>query len=228
MQPTYFPWAGYFNLMSKVDVFVFLDDVQYERSSWQNRNRVLVNSEAHWLSVPAQREFLGQTINHVKMDERQNWREKHVRLLSQAYARHPYADEMLQIAQMIKDIDLNCLAELNVKIIADIARAFGINTRLMRSSNLGIAGQRTERLIAICDHLRCDEYLSPTGSSDYLADDGFNTKTSILLSFNNYDPVPYRQWGARDFISHLSVLDVIANLGYEGAASYVMNAGTTG
>ena len=73
MQPTYMPWAGYFNLMARVDMFVYLDDAQYERSSWQNRNRVLVRGTPTWLSVPVVRGFLGASINQVVVDETLQW-----------------------------------------------------------------------------------------------------------------------------------------------------------
>jgi hypothetical protein len=221
MQPTDFPWAGYFNLIDQVDVFVFLDDVQYEKGSWQNRNRVLVNGQPQWLTVPAQREFLGQAINQVRIDERRNWREKHFRLLSQAYARHPHAREMLQLAEPVRDEGLAVLADLNIGLTSALARAMGSATKLLRSSELGVGGQRTDRLIAICEKLGSAEYVSPPGSAGYLAEDGFTTKTSIRLSFNEFQPSPYPQLPDGNFVSHLSLLDVIANIGTAGAADYV-------
>src|SRR5437870_5440085 len=96
MQPTYLPWSGYFNLMSQATVFVFLDDVQYERSSWQNRNRVLVNGAPHLITVPALRLSLNQSIRTVQVDDKHPWRSKHISLLEQTYAKHPYASEMLE------------------------------------------------------------------------------------------------------------------------------------
>jgi hypothetical protein len=225
MQPTYYPWAGYFSLIDRVDVFVFLDDVQYEKGSWQNRNRVLVDGQPHWLTVPAQREFLGQAINQVRIDERRNWRDKHFRLLGQAYARHPYAAEMLKFAELVLDAGLTGLAELNIRVISALAQAMGSATKLLRSSELGIAGQRTERLIAICERLNCAEYISPPGSAGYLSEDGFTAKASIRLSFNEFIPTPYPQLPEGNFVSHLSLLDVIANIGIGGAADYVRQGG---
>ena len=221
MQPTYFPWAGYLSLIGQVDTFVFLDDAQYERGSWQNRNRVLVNGKPHWLTVPAQRNFLGQTINQIQIDAPRNWRQKHFRLLAQAYAKHPHTDEMLAIAGTILDAGLSTLGDLNVRIIAELARALGLTTRLVRSSQFGIYGHRTERLIDICTHLACNEYISPIGSTDYLMEDGFSTKTSVSLSFNDFVPDPYPQTGSGTFTSHLSILDVIANIGLQRAAAYL-------
>jgi hypothetical protein len=219
MQPTYFPWAGYFNLMHRVDAFVFLDDVQYEKGTWQNRNRVMVQGQAHWLTVPAPRAFLGQVIREVEIPG-EHWRRKHLRLLEQAYARHPYAAQMLAAAAPLNDTGIDRLGELNIRIISALARALGISTRLLRASELGIEGGRTERLVRICERLECDEYLSPPGSADYLAEDGFTRQAAVRLSFNEYVPAPYPQAGAQAFVSHLSMLDVIANVGLEQAAAY--------
>lgn len=223
MQPTYFPWAGYFSLIDQVDAFVFLDDVQYERGTWQNRNRVLVNGQPHWLTVPARREFLGQAINQVTIDEKNNWRQKQFKLLSQAYAGHPYSADMLNAAKIIVAPDLTHLSKLNIKIITDLCRTLGITTKLLRSSELGIGGSRTERLINICEHLECDEYISPMGSAVYLAEDGFVEKTSIRLSFNDFVPAPYVQVNTQSFVSHLSVLDILANLGWRGTTAHIRN-----
>ena len=226
MQPTYFPWAGYFSLIGQVDIFVFLDDVQYERSNWHNRNRILLNGQIHWLTVPVVRQFLGQPINQVTVDDTRNWRQKHLRLLSQAYAKRSHAPEMLNSADVILDSSLGNLADLNIRVIAELARNLELSTKMLRSSELGIAGNRTERLIGICEQLQCDEYVSPVGATQYLSDDGFKKKTSIRLSFNEFVPAEYPQPKADTFVSHLSVLDVIANLGWDGTKDYVRDVPT--
>ena len=87
MQPTYLPWTGYFNLIFQSDVFVFLDDVQYERGSWQNRNRILLNGQPHFLTVPSIRTQLSEQIKMVEIDAKKNWRSKHVKTIKQAYGK---------------------------------------------------------------------------------------------------------------------------------------------
>lgn len=221
MQPTYFPWAGYFNLIAQVDVFVFLDDVQFERRSWQNRNRILLNGQPHWLTVPAHRDHLGQSIIEIAIDDKRNWREKQFRLLQQAYSHHPHVDEMLAAAGLILDRNLDNLAELNIRTVTHLMHELGIATRILRSSALDLPGKRTERLIRICDRIGCTEYVSPMGASDYLAEDGFAAKTATSLTFASYVPEPYSQVGNRSFVSHLSILDVLANAGKSATSRYV-------
>jgi WbqC-like protein family len=224
MQPTYIPWAGYFNLISKADVFVFLDDAQYERSSWQNRNKVVTAGAAHWITIPVMREFLGAAINSVRTDEKLPWRRKHLALLKQVYAGHPYGAEALRLADLIADPAIDVLAELNIRIIRECCACLGIETPLARSSEMSIEGQRTERLIKICERLDCDQYLSPPGANEYLAEDQFEKMTSIRLSINDFIPQTYPQKGTKQFISHLSIVDVAANIGWKEAAVYVRNS----
>jgi hypothetical protein len=81
MQPTYLPWAGYFNLISQSDVFVFLDDAQFQKNSWHNRNRILVNHLPHWITLPVRHAALCQTIRQTELDDSKNWRRKHIKLL---------------------------------------------------------------------------------------------------------------------------------------------------
>jgi hypothetical protein len=227
MQPTYIPWAGYFNLIQSVDTFVFLDDAQYERGTWHNRNRVMVNGQAHWLTVPVVRDHLGDALNKVRTDEKLPWRKKHVALLQQSYGKHPFGKEVLELATpWIDRPEAGVLAALNMGIIGALCEKLGITTRILRSSELGIAGKRTERLIAICEHLGCDEYLSPPGALEYLMEDRFCERARTRLLVNEYAPQPYPQRGGSEFVSHLSILDVAANLGWQEAARYVRNPAT--
>lgn len=222
MQPTYLPWAGYLNLIAQSDVFVFLDDVQFEKQSWQNRNRVLVNGAVHWLTVPVLRQHLSDRIHMIAVDDAQPWRRKQVELLRTNYARHPFCTEMLALASGILDPGTTRLCELNIAMIRAIASALGLERRFVRSSALGIEGQRSQRLVEICRHFECDQYLSPNGARDYLAQDGAFESSAVQLTFQRFDATHYQQKGVAEFVSHLSILDVIANLGLQGARRYVL------
>src|SRR6185503_10841708 len=205
MQPTYFPWAGYFNLLKTVDVFVFLDDAQYERGTWQNRNRVLVHGKPHWLTVPVVRGHLGETLDRVHTDEKLPWRRKHASLLTQVYGRHPHAKDVLDlVASLAAEASPTVLGELNMAIINLFCARLNIATKRLRTSELGVSGKRSERLIAICSQLECDEYLSPPGALEYLMEDRFCDQASTRLLINDYVPAPYAQPGCSEFVSHLS------------------------
>lgn len=221
MQPTYLPWSGYFNLIAQADVFVFFDDVQFEKGSWQSRNRILVNGQAHFITVPTVRESLSQHINTIQTDTKQKWRLKHTKLLQATYGKHPYGQAVLEITNTILDESFALLAELNINLIAAISEKLNLRPRFVRSSELNITGQRSERLLKFCQHFGCAEYISPVGSAEYLAQDGVFENAPVKLTFQQYTPGVYEQKGADDFISHLSIVDVAANIGWDNAAEYV-------
>ena len=222
MQPTYLPWAGYFNLMAQANDFVFLDDVQLEKQSWQTRNRILLNGVPHWVSIPVRHERLNQTIMNTHIVENNAWRNKLVRGLAQNYGRHPFYKDVQGIFNILLNESTKNLASFNEILIRHIASELGIFTRFHRSSELGISGVRTARLAAFCNHFRVKRYLSPVGSSDYLIADRFSDKTSAKLSFQKYNPSAYQQLGSSQFFSHLSVVDVIANIGLNATKNYIL------
>ena len=221
MQPTFFPWAGYFNLASHADVFVFLDDVQLEKQSWQTRNRILLQGKPVWISVPVLHRSVRQTIGETEVCDQYKWRGKLLRQLEQGYAKHPYSAQAIEVPGTLPHIGSTSLADINIALLREFCGRLGLAPKFARSSELGIAGERSERLIRICERFGCDEYLSPAGAADYLAADRFVDQTSIGLTFQRYVPMPYGQPRVGEFVSHLSIIDIVANLGWQAAAQYV-------
>lgn len=225
MQPTYLPWAGYFNLISMVDCFVFLDDVQFEKQSWQSRNRILLQGSQHLLAVPIEKAALSTVINKIKISERRgNWRRKHWMTLVSAYRKALFGKQLLELLEPFYNSDYNetNLSCLNQNIIKGIAQSLGINTCFINASSMCISGERTIRLISICKKLMANIYLSPLGSTNYLEADGFSEQREVALEFQSFTPYPYVQYGAIEYISHLSIVDVIANIGMDNARKYIM------
>jgi len=227
MQPTYIPWSGYFNLIASVDHFVFLNNVQYERRSWQSRNRIMVNGAEHILTVPVERCPQKTLLDKVSISYAEDWRPRHWLTLKSAYGKSGYAIELLPLLQphLCGPAESN-LARFTEMIIRDIAQALGITTKMHRASNLSANGMRSERLASLCQTLSCESYISPKGSRQYLEEDNFQERFGIKLNYQEYNPTPYAQMGGKPFVTHLSIVDVIANLGLEGAKDYIK--GTNG
>jgi len=221
MQPTYLPWSGYFNLINSSDIFVFLDDAQYQKNSWHNRNRILLGQATHWITTPVRKEVHTQSIQNTIVDDAQNWREKQVRLISQNYARHPFVSDLVELYAIIRDDKLTSLADLNIAVILWASAKLEITTEMHRSSELGIEGQRTDRIISILKFFNADEYLSPVGAGEYLAQDAFTEHSSCKLTFQNFNPPQYTQLKSDTFVSHLSFIDVLANIGWKGLKEYI-------
>lgn len=227
MQPTFFPWAGYFNLLAQADDFVFLDDVQLEKQSWQTRNRVMIGGIPRWISVPVRHAHLSQTLAETQTMDATHWRDKLARGFALNYGRHSYYSHARDVIDFLLAEPIACLAELNERILRFIALRLQLTACMHRASEMGIVGVRSARLIALCEQFGAKEYLSPLGAAQYLEEDGFAVHSPARLRFQNYVPEPYLQKGSSDFHSHLSILDVIANLGWDFTSEYVRKGITT-
>jgi len=223
MQPTFLPWPGYFNLMSEADDFVFLDDVQLEKQSWQTRNRLLFSGAPRWLSAPVRHTKLAQTLRQTEVIDASHWRAKLARGFALNYSKHPYYDDALEVIDALVEHPTNYLAELNESVIRLIANRLELTPIMHRASDHAVVGARSDRLTEFCRMFAAETYLSPLGAAGYLEEDGFAARSSVHLRFQDYSPKPYPQRGVGEFHSHLSILDVIANLGWNSARKYVLN-----
>lgn len=222
MQPTYLPWAGYFNLIAQVDHFVFLDDVQLEKQSWQTRNRILLQGEVRPVIVPIRRTGLETRIRDVVINHQPEWRRKQWQTLRTAYGGARYGEEALLLIEPFFTGDPpELLSEFNQAIIRRISQALCLNARFVRASDLQCGDTRSRHLVRILNALECDEYLSPLGSAAYLQEDDFAALSGVRLSFQDFVPAPYAQFRSAEFVSHLSIMDVIANLGIEATKAYI-------
>lgn len=222
MQPTYLPWSGYFNLVARVDDFVFLDDVQFERRSWQSRNRILLDGREHLLTVPVRKSPREARIHEIAIDDGGAWRSQHAKVLEAAYRQAPHGGTALQLVlPHLADTALRLLADLNIRIIESICALFPLPARMHRASRLGCPGDRSEHLARICEAVGTDDYLSPAGSREYLEQDRFAERYGKRLTVQQFAPAPYAQRRAPAFVSHLSILDVIAHLGPSATFDYI-------
>ena len=222
MQPTVFPWAGYFNLMTQADNFIFSDDLQLEKGSWQTRNRLIISGRVAWVGLPIKYISEKQTIIETEVTIDAKWRDSFARQFSINYGKHQYYGDSREVVDFFLLQRTASLAELNEAVICFIAEKLKIFPTIHRASALRIPGVRSEKLIAFCDYFSAEEYLSPVGSADYLAEDRFAERSQAKLRFQNYSPQPYSQKNTSQFVSHLSILDVIANIGWDKTRQYVV------
>jgi WbqC-like protein family len=208
LQPGYIPWLGYFDLMTKADVFVHYDDVQFDKHGWRNRNRIKGPKGPVWLTVPVRHSGrAGQSLLEVEIDDRQNWRRKHVATVAQFYAKAPHLPAFLPGYQEIIERPWTRLMDLDLAIIAWLAGALGIDTLCHRASNLAIGGDRNERLLNLCRHFGATRYLSGNAAQDYLDLDLFG-RAGVQVAWHDYRHPTYSQLHG-DFVPYLSVLDLL-------------------
>lgn len=222
MQPTYLPWSGYFNLIAQVDQFVFLDDVQFEKRSWQIRNRILLQGQESLVIVPVQKTSQETRICDVAISNHGDWCRKQWQTLRTAYGGARYGNDAIALLEpFFTGVPPKLLSEFNQAIIRRIAQALSLRATFVRASDLQCGESRSKHLISILSKLECDEYLSPRGSAAYLEEDNFVGLSGLRLSFQEFQPAPYAQFRSKDFVSHLSIIDVIANLGIEATKAYI-------
>lgn len=228
MQPTYFPWLGYFHLMYEVDNFVYLDDVQLAKRSWQVRNRIKNEDRELFITVPIRKtrhrdELL---IKDAVIDQTVNWVDKHLKSIEHSYKKCPFFDDNYVWIVEVLTKKHEYLADLNIEIINKIKEILGVGAKTIRSSELaGITGFKENRLASICNAIECDEYISPRGSESYLGDSdetGVLQKNGIKLDYHDYVPPMYSQSGA-NFISHLSIIDALFNVGWSEVSAMIKN-----
>ncbi len=215
-QPTYLPWLGYFDLIDQVDVFVLLDSVQFQRQSWQHRNRLKTPSGLRWLTVPVMfRGRFGQLINEVQIRDGEFWRH-HLRAIELNYRRAPFFGRYFgDLSSQIKTRGSSpaLMAELDIHLIEWFMNVMGIRTKVSLSSDLERSGKRIELLANICTSLGGKQYVSPLGSAAYLLQgiDVLSDK-GIDVVFQHYEHPTYRQLFP-PFCPYASVLDLIFNEG---------------
>jgi len=217
LQPGYLPWLGYFDLMQKADIFVHYDDVQFDKNGWRNRNRVKGAKGAVWLTVPVRHSGQsGQSILDVEIDNRQDWRRKHLATVTQAYGRAPFADKLVPKLRQILERPWPLLVNLDLTLIDWLAAELAIATPRHRSSALGISGDRNERLIDLCMHFGANRYLSGNAAQDYLEPERF-AAAGIEVVWHDYTHPSYQQLHGA-FEPYLSVLDLMLNAGGQSRA----------
>jgi hypothetical protein len=214
-QPTYLPWLGYLDLIDQVDRFVVLDNVQFEKQSWQQRNRIKTAAGLQWLTVPVEfRGRLSQQIREVQIRE-SSFGKDHLRAVELAYRRAPFFEEYYPaLAAQLHAVRAGLLLmDLNLELLRWLLKIIGITTPLCRASEIPVEGKRTELLAAICRNLGAETYLSAPGGAVYLLNEiGIMSEAGIDVLFQNYVHPEYQQ-RFPPFVPYASVLDLLFNEG---------------
>ena len=216
LQPGYLPWLGFFDQLRRADVFVYYDDVQYDKHGWRNRNRIKTQAGPHWLTVPVLHSGLrSPKILDVEIDQRAPWARKHVDSIRQAYARAPFLKRYLPGLEALLLARWERLVDLDIACAGLMAEWFGLRRRIERSSTLGVEGERGDRLVSICRHFGASTYVSGDSAQGYL-DVALFERHGIAVEWQRFvHPVYPQLHGA--FAPYLSALDLLLNCGDEAA-----------
>lgn len=226
MQPTYLPWMGYFGMIDAADIFVFYNDVQFEKQSWQQRNKIKSpNGEWMWLSVPTIHNHR-QEIRDVQICNGIDWRNIHWQSICHAYGKSPFFNDFKGELNKLYRHDWKYICDLNSHTIAMLAGLLEIRSpKFLYSSDLtNITGRKTDRICQILEQIGCDELIAGPGTKNYLEIDKLKEKGVIVYWFEFQNPA-YPQFKG-EFIEYLSAIDLLFNTGKQ-ALNYIRQGSET-
>lgn len=216
LQPSYIPWRGYFDQIQRSDIFVFYDDVQYDKRGWRNRNRIKTSSGPIWLSIPvfnrgAQTEHI--PINQIKIVWDRPWTQEHWNSIRLAYGKAPHFARYASLVEEFYAKKPEMLSDFTIDTTISLARTMGIeHTRFLRSSKIeGVEGARTDRLISILKKVGASRYISGPSAKDYIEVEKF-AEAGIELQYMEYDYPEYPQLYP-PFDPQVSILDTLFMMG---------------
>ncbi len=225
MQPTYIPWMGYFDLIDKVDKFVFYDNVQLAKRSWQVRNRLKGSNGELWLTIPITKtKSRNETlILNAVPNINEKWIKNHLRSIELNYKKAKSFESVFELLRN-EYVEQVSLADFNINLIKTISRKIGIKTDFIRSSEIeGIIGQKDDRLVQICQALKINKYLSPQGSADYINETtkgGLFVSKEIDLFYHDYKHPEYQQL-FKKFMPYTGIYDLLFNVGFDNALQII-------
>lgn len=215
-QPHYLPWLGTLDKLDRCDLFVFLDTVQFERRGWQNRNYVAGRGRPVLLTVPVTQGSRDDRILDKEIDNNQKWRAKHLKALAEhCYPKTPYWNEYKEEIAHLYETEWDDLATLAIATTRMVMRGFGIDTPVLRASEIGdFPGRKTELLAQICAKTGADVLLSGDGARGYL-DPQILLRYGIDVEWQGFRHPVYRQHQREpeDFAPRLSAIDLLLNAG---------------
>jgi len=217
-QPHFLPWLGYLDKLAKADLFVVMDDLQYEAQNFQNRQRLKLQSGPAWLTVPLERGTHAERICDKRIDNsgnpKQHWQRRAWLTIEHSYRRAPHFARYADAVHELFTRPWVSLLALDLHVL-ELARTwFHIATPVVLASTLGLTGQKTDRLVDLCRKVDARCYLSGGGGSvDYLDVEQLGRAGVGLIWQHFRHPVHAQRFAGAGFASHLGCLDLLFNCG---------------
>jgi hypothetical protein len=237
MQPYFFPYLGYFQLIHAVDKFILYDNLNYIKYGWVNRNRVPINQAPRFFIVPVSNKSSYQKIRDIRIDPDSIWKKKFLKLVFYTYRRAPYFEEVYALVEQIVGVEHDRLAALNAAavralagfldiraaIVSDVSHYEWLEEELEAETSetnsfylrtQGLSDTKTIRVLCICRAERADTFVNAIGGQA-LYDKAIFGRNAIDLHFVKTLPHSYEQ-GPHEFIPGMSIIDVLMHCGRAG------------
>ena len=221
-QPEYLPWLGFFKKMMNSEIFVFLDDAQFTKKGWQNRNQIRTKDGMTLLSIPVHAHSYPK-INEITIDNNKNWSKRHKKSILYNYARAPYFEEFKDFIESVFEKKFEYLVDLNAEIIKRVMNELEIKSKIIFSSDLKISKKGSDMVLDICKAVGADYYITGTvWAQSHLRIDEFK-KSNIHVEFQKFQHPTYKQFHG-EFMPGMSIIDLLFNEGKDGAKEILENS----
>ena len=211
-QPVYLPWLGLFHKIALAETFVYFDQVQYLPKDWMNRNKIRTKSGSIWLTVPVLRKgYRDLKTSEIEINNSIDWQKKHLRSISLNYKKSPYFENYIPFFEDVYSRKWKFLGELNEYMLKWFLDELGIKVNFLNANDFKFQGEKSSLILNMCKELNASTYIFGILGKDYADVQEFE-KNNIGLIFQNYNHPKYSQL-YREFISHMSVIDLLFNHG---------------
>ena len=209
IQSSYVPWKGFFDLLSRCDVYVIYDSAAFSKGHWHNRNRIKRAHGTPWLTIPVKTaDRLGQPIDEVTVLD--GWSEKHWDIIAQSYQSAAYfKSESAELKKLFVALAReSLLTKINEGFLRWLTARLGLKTTILRDRSFSFAGDRTERLVQLCRAVKATHYLSGPSAQEYL-DVSRMQLAGVTVEWMQYGPYHTYPQPHGDFVHEVSVLDTL-------------------
>ncbi len=222
-QPNFIPWLGYFNKIYSADVFVILDNVDYQSgnsNSITNRTKIKTAQGELFISVPVKKNAESKLIKDIAIDNQQPWQKKMLKTIQLNYSKAKFFSEFFPVIENVFNTKHELVSSMNVDLIKLFCEKLNITTPIVLASEMKLAAdEKNNRIIEICKSLGATIYQSGNGARKY-NDENLFAANNIELRYTSFSPAEYPQLYGM-FIKGLSVIDVVMNCGWEQTAALV-------
>jgi hypothetical protein len=215
LQSNYIPWKGYFDIIAAVDEFLIFDEAQFTRRDWRNRNKIIIDGNPHWLTIPvASKGRYHAPIAEMEVSEA-GWAEKHWRSINHAYGKAPFFSLYAPVFQALYEqaAALPLLTEINELFIRKIAAILELSTEFRRTDEIPrLAESPTGRLVEICTARQARVYVSGPAARDYIQTAEFEA-AGVKLHYADYSRYPTYEQASKSFEHGVSIIDTLMRCG---------------
>lgn len=211
-QPAYLPWLGLFHKIALSDTYVYLDNTQFEKNSFTNRNKIKTAQGPIWLTVPLLlKDHFAKAVKEIEIDNSKDWRKDHWKSIYLNYKKAPFFNRYSDFLEDVYRREWRYLTDLTEFMLKYFLKELGIEIRYYRASELGLKGHKSDLVLDMCKKLSSDLYIFGALGKNYAKEEDF-TKESIKIYFQDYKHPVYPQLHG-EFLPYMSIIDLLFNCG---------------